>query len=263
MQQTSAITERRTWRFADPTSGAGLRVARQPRESAKSILLVEADPELCALMSGFFAGHGFRIHAEHDGRRGLTAALDGGFDLVILDVMLPGLDGLEALHRLRQRSAVPVIIMTARTAPEDRIAGLNAGADDYLPKPLEPDELLARIRAILRRSGAWPWANASSLEIGGLRLDPATRQLWRNHIPVEVTAAEFDVLEVLMRAAGRVVSRDELAAALYQREATPFERSLDVHVCHLRKKLAEGSRGLIRTVRGVGYLFSPGPELLA
>jgi two-component system, OmpR family, response regulator CpxR len=224
---------------------------------AHSILLVDDDAELGSLMGEFFAQHGFDLTSEHDSRRGLAKALDGPYDLILLDVMMPGLDGFEILHQLRRRSQVPVIMLTARIAQADRIAGLEAGADDYLPKPFGPEELLARIRAVLRRARQMPAALADAIEINGVRLNPAKREVWQGDARVEVTSAEFDVLDVLMRSAGRVVSRDQLAAVLYQREATPFERSVDVHVSHLRKKLERKDRELIRTVRGVGYQFCP------
>ena len=222
------------------------------------ILLVDDDSELCSLMADFFAGREFSLEAVHDGRRGLARALEPGFDLIILDVMLPVLNGFELLAQIRRRSAVPVIMLTARTEQRDRIAGLNAGADDYLPKPFGPEELLARIRAVLRRSGHAAGAGLRTIEAGGLRLNPQTREVWRDNERIEITSTEFDILDLLARSCGRVVSRDELSAALYQRETTPYERSLDVHMSHLRKKLEHGGRALIRTVRGVGYLFSPG-----
>jgi two-component system response regulator CpxR len=222
-----------------------------------SILLVDDDAELGSLMVEFFAQHGIDLTSEPDSRRGLSKALEGVYDLILLDVMMPGLDGFEILHQLRRRSQVPVIMLTARIAQADRIAGLEAGADDYLPKPFGPEELLARIRAVLRRARQLPASLPDQVEINGVRLNPATREVWRGEARVEVTSAEFDVLDVLMRSAGRVVSRDQLAAVLYQREATPFERSVDVHVSHLRKKLEHKDRELIRTVRGVGYLFCP------
>jgi two-component system response regulator CpxR len=221
----------------------------------RSILLVDDDAELGSLMSEFFAEHGFDLTAEQDSRRGLAKALDGGYDLILLDVMMPGLDGFEVLHQLRRRSQAPVIMLTARTAQADRVAGLEAGADDYLPKPFGPEELLARIRAVLRRAHQIAFPQPGQVSLHGIRLNSATREVWRGETRVEVTSAEFDVLDLLMRSAGRVVSRDQLAAVLYQREATPFERSVDVHVSHLRKKLECGDRELIRTVRGVGYLF--------
>lgn len=224
----------------------------------KSILLVEDDTELCALMSDFFAEHGLALEAVHDGRRGLSRALEGNFDLVILDGMLPVLDGFELLKQLRRRSGVPVIMLTARTEERDRIAGLNAGADDYLPKPFGPDELLARIRAVLRRAGATEQGKTQTFEIDGLTLDERSRQVWSGTERVEVTSIEFDILDLLARSAGRIVSRDELTAVLHQRESNPYERSLDVHISHLRKKLERGDRTPIRTVRGVGYMFTSG-----
>ena len=227
------------------------------QENEARILLVDDDAELGSLMAEFFAGHGFALAAEQDSRRGLAKALEGGYDLILLDVMMPGLDGFEVLHQLRRRRQTPVIMLTARTAETDRVAGLEAGADDYLPKPFGPEELLARIRAVLRRSGQAALSQPEQVVLHDIRLNPATREVWRGGARVEVTSAEFDILDLLMRSAGRVVSRDQLAAVLYQREATPFERSVDVHVSHLRKKLERKDRELIRTVRGVGYLFRP------
>jgi two-component system response regulator CpxR len=222
-----------------------------------SILLVDDDAELGSLMAEFFRQHDIALTTEQDSRRGLAKALDDGFDLVILDVMMLGLDGFEILHQIRRRSQVPVIMLTARTGQQDRVAGLEAGADDYLPKPFGPEELLARIRAVLRRTRQQPAAQPDAVEVNGIRLNPARREVWRDSVRIDLTSAEFDVLDVLMRSAGRVVSRDRLAAILYQREATPFERSVDVHVSHLRRKLERKDRELIRTVRGVGYLFCP------
>ena len=227
--------------------------------AARPILLIEDDQDLCSLMADYFAQHGIQIEAAHDGRVGLARALEGGFDLVILDVMLPLLDGFEVLRQIRKRSETPVIMLTARTARSDRVAGLDTGADDYLPKPVGPEELLARIRAVLRRSrksGAAP----PNVEAGGVKLNPRTREASYFGEPLEITSLEFDVLELLVRAAGRTVSRDELAAALYQRKSTPYERSLDVHISHLRKKLERDDRTPIRTIRGVGYQFAPVPE---
>jgi two-component system response regulator CpxR len=219
-------------------------------------LLVEDDVELTSLMTEYFAQHDFTMESVHDGRSGLALALEGSYDLVILDVMLPVLDGFEVLRQLRKRSAIPVIMLTARVGQPDRIAGLNAGADDYLPKPFGPEELLARIRAVLRRSARAEASTAHVIEAAGLRLDPQKRVAEYHGEPLELTAFQFDVLEILVRAAGRTVSRDELAAALHQRPASPFERSLDVHISHLRKKLERGGSTPIRTVRGTGYQFS-------
>jgi two-component system response regulator CpxR len=225
------------------------------------ILLIDDDSELCSLMGEFFSGHGFGLEAVHDGRSGLARAFEGGFDVIILDVMLPVLDGFEVLAQMRRRTSVPVIMLTARIEQADRIAGLDAGADDYLPKPFGPEELLARIRAVLRRAGHAASSKAQVIEAGALRLNSQTREVWRDNERIDVTSIEFDILDLLARSSGRVVSRDELAAALYQRESSPYERSLDVHMSHLRKKLERGGRALIRTVRGVGYMFAGGPEV--
>ena len=225
------------------------------RQRQLSLLLVDDDVELCGMMHEFFAQEGHRLDCVYNGREGLTAALNGAFDLVILDVMLPVIDGFELLQRLRRRKDLPVIMLTARVQQQDRIHGLDAGADDYLPKPFDPDELLARIRAVLRRSESLTRAESEDLVIGNIRLNPTTREAWLNDEPVDLTATEFDLLEMLMRSVGRVVSRDEITAALFEREATPYDRFLDVHISHLRKKL-EGGRSLIRTVRGVGYVFT-------
>jgi two-component system response regulator CpxR len=221
----------------------------------KSILLVDDDANLCALMREFFAPYGYEVEGVHDGRRGMMRALEGQFDIVILDVMMPVLDGFEVLRQIRKRSAVPVIMLTARTEQEDRVAGLNAGADDYLPKPFGPEELLARMRAVWRRAAA-SVVEVQALSAGVLRLDPGTRMVWENDQRLSFTSAEIDMLELLMRSAGRVVSREELAAGILQRELAPGDRSVDVHIAHLRKKL----QGLasIQAVRGVGYLFASG-----
>jgi len=169
--------------------------------------------------------------------------------------MLPVFDGFTVLQQLRRRKDLPVIMLTARVRSDDRITGLNTGADDYLPKPFDPDELLARIRAVLRRTGPGNWKATEMVTIGEIQINPATREAWSDGSPVELTPLEFDLLEMLMRSAGRVVSREEITTALFEREATPYDRFLDVHVSHLRKKL-EGGRKLIRAVRGVGYVFT-------
>jgi two-component system, OmpR family, response regulator CpxR len=218
------------------------------------ILLIDDDSELTALMREFFAEQGFELTAVHTGPDGLQEGLKRSCDLVLLDVMLPGFDGFELLRRLRAETQVPVIMLTARTEAQSRILGLETGADDYLPKPFEPLELLARIRAVLRRSGTRDGGRSDALEISGVRLEPRARRVFCADAPVDLTTIEYDVLETLMRSAGRVVSRDELMQRLYQREATPFDRSIDVHISHLRKKL-EAHDELIRTIRGVGYQF--------
>ena len=223
---------------------------------SKSILLVDDDKQLCSLMTKYFVPYGFRMQLAHDGRTGLAAALENAFDLIILDVMLPVMDGFDILRQIRKRITTPVIMLTARTAQSDRILGLNLGADDYLLKPFGPEELLARIRAVLRRASNADLNEPQILEVGGLELDPLTRELWCAGEPVELTSIECAILEVLMRSLGRVVTRDELTTVLYQRPATPYERAVDVHICHLRKKLEGNGKIAIRNVRGVGYCFA-------
>jgi DNA-binding response OmpR family regulator len=218
-----------------------------------SLLLVDDDKELCGMMKEFFAAAGHRLDCEYDGRRGLACAASGTYDLVILDVMLPVIDGFSVLQQLRRRKDVPVILLTARAQHQDRILGLNAGADDYLPKPFDPDELQARIRAVLRRTDTTK--GSKDVTIGDIRINATRREVWIAGSPAELTEMEFELLEILMRSAGRVVSRDELTLALFERKAAPYDRILDVHISHLRKKL-EGGRGLIRTIRGVGYVFA-------
>jgi len=219
-----------------------------------SVLLIDDDVELCELMQEFFAARGIRVETIHDGRRGLAKAFDGAYDVILLDVMLPGVDGFELLRQVRRRSQVPIIMLTARTTKDDCIAGLNAGADDCLPKPFDPEELTARIRAVLRRASRFTAQGPETLEVNGVKLSPGTRETWCDGRPLVLTTIEFDILDLLARSAGRVVSRQELTAAIHQRPASPLDRSLDVHVSHLRKKL-DRRGGLIRTVRGVGYLF--------
>jgi DNA-binding response OmpR family regulator len=225
------------------------------RRRQLSLLLVDDDAELCGMMREFFAEAGHRLDTVYNGREGLASALRGGYDLVILDVMLPGIDGFAVLEQLRRKKDLPVILLTARVQQQDRIHGLNAGADDYLPKPFDPDELMARIRAVLRRSEGTSAQSDAVVMIGGIQMNLSTREVWSDGSPVELTAMEFDLLELLMRSSGRVVSREEITATLFEREATPYDRFLDVHISHLRKKL-EGGRTLIRTIRGVGYVFT-------
>lgn len=220
----------------------------------KRVLLVDDDTNLYELMREFFAPYGYHLESAYDGRRGLARALETAFDLVVLDVMLPVLDGFEVLRQLRRRSAVPVIMLTAKTEQESRVAGLNTGADDYLPKPFAPEELLARMRAVWRRAEKRLCAEIEPLVAGSLRLDVEARSAWQSDRPLSLTSVEIDILEFLMRATGRVVSRDELAASVLQRELQPYDRSLDVHISHLRKKIA--SAASIHSVRGVGYLFT-------
>jgi two-component system response regulator CpxR len=218
------------------------------------VLVIDDDAELSSLLGEFLRREGFEVESAFDGESGLARALEGPLDIVVLDVMLPKADGFTVLRKLRERSRAPVLMLTARGEDMDRILGLELGADDYLAKPFNPRELAARLRAILRRVNLPPDPSASPLEVNGVRLDPGSREVSVDGARVELTTFEFDILHSLMRAAGRVLSRDALMEELYQRKATPFDRSIDVHVSHLRRKL-EPSRPLIKTVRGVGYQF--------
>ena len=222
------------------------------------ILVIDDDVELAGLLRTFLQREGFQPEFAYDGRTGLDRALQGEFDLIVLDVMLPGIDGFEILRRLRQQSRVPVIMLTARGEDVDRIVGLEIGADDYVPKPFNPRELAARIRAIQRRVQAPE--PASRIEVNGVLLDQGSREVYCDDKPIELTTVEFDILEQLMRAAGRVLSRDALMEALYNRKATPYDRSMDMHISHLRKKLECGDKVLIKTIRGVGYQFCRNSE---
>jgi two-component system response regulator CpxR len=223
------------------------------------LLVVDDDAELCVLLGEFLRREGFQVECEHEGPGGLERAASGSADLVVLDVMLPGLDGFEILRQLRERSKVPVIMLTARGEDVDRIVGLELGADDYLPKPFNPRELAARIRAVLRRYEARPAGQPTRLEVNGVALDTGTREATSNGQKVELTTFEFDILEMLMRSAGRVLSRDRLMENFYNRKATPFDRSIDMHISHIRKKLERGE-SLIKTIRGVGYQFCGSAE---
>jgi two-component system response regulator CpxR len=232
------------------------------------VLMIDDDVELCALVSEYLSGHGFEVVCANDGPTGLRRALEGGFNLLILDVMLPLLDGFDVLRRLRQRSDVPVLMLTARAEEDDRVRSFGEGVDDYLVKPFAAPELLGRIRAILRRTARLPIVTPRVNEVGPLTLDTHASEGFWTGVPIGLTPTEFSILDVLARAAGRIVSRDELTAALHQREATPYERALDVHVSHLRRKLEAAQAGtppgsnrpVIRTVRGVGYLYTGEPD---
>jgi two-component system response regulator CpxR len=221
-----------------------------------SLLLIDDDKELCGLMRDFLAQQGFAVALAHEGKMGLSLASTGAYDLVLLDVMLPGIGGFAVLDELRRVSDTPVLMLTARGEPADRIQGLSAGADDYLSKPFEPAELVARIRAIMRRaSGLTGRRKTPAIDIAGVHLDPAAREVTVGDAVVDLTSIEYEILEVLMRAAGRAVSRDEISIRLHQREAAALDRAVDVHISRIRSKLAPKGR-LIQTIRGGGYLFA-------
>ena len=222
------------------------------------ILIVDDDVDLCELVEQYLDGEGFEVEAVHNGETGLQRALSGEHALVVLDVMLPGMSGLDVLRNLRQQSQVPVLILTARGDEVDRIVGLEIGADDYLPKPFNPRELIARIRAILRRAHEGDRREPGRLSIGDVEMDLGAHTVRRDGDSVELTAVEFSLLEHLLRAAGHVVSREQLAQSVLGRKFVAWDRSLDVHVSKLRKKLGErvDNRDRIKTVRGVGYIYT-------
>ena len=230
--------------------------------AAEKILVIDDDAELCELVGEYLESEGFEIDAEGSGDHGADRALESDYDLIILDVMLPGINGFEALRRIRSQSDVPVLMLTARGDDVDRIVGLEIGADDYLPKPFNPRELVARIHAILRRSRARAAAGEAPpievVAVGDVKLDTGSREVTRGGIPVRLTAMEFDVLEVLLRNAGRVVGRESLVEQVLGRKYSPYDRSIDVHVSNLRKKLGHEVDGMerIKSVRQVGYLYA-------
>jgi DNA-binding response OmpR family regulator len=227
---------------------------------ATRILVVDDDVELCELVDQYLRSQGFEVAAVHDGTSGVTAALEGGYGLVILDVMLPGVRGFEALRQIRAKSAIPVIMLTAHGDDVDRIVGLEIGADDYLPKPFNPRELAARIHAVLRRTGsgaAKDAASRGSLVLDEIRLDPRARSVRHKSRDIELTSVEFELLAQFFKSAGQVLPREELVKNALGRELDPSDRSLDVHISNLRKKLGPFDDGSerIRAVRNVGYVY--------
>jgi DNA-binding response OmpR family regulator len=217
-----------------------------------AILLIDDDVELCELLLAFLQGEGFAAEAMHRFERDAWDAISERIELVVLDVGLPGLNGFEVLRVLRSISRVPVLMLTARGDDVDRIVGLELGADDYLPKPCNPRELSARIRAILRRVESGAAQRGSSLCVSGVMLDPATRNVSCGDACVEMTSTEFNVLERLMRDAGQIVTKETLMRDALGRRLRPFDRAIDMHISSIRRKLGED---LVRTVRGLGYQF--------
>lgn len=222
------------------------------------ILIVDDDVELCELVREYLVGEGFQIEAVHTGTEGLKRAMEGEYALVVLDIMLPGKNGLDVLRELRQKSKIPVLILTARGEDVDRIVGLEIGADDYLPKPFNPRELLARIRAILRRYQGGSYPAAGPVAVGDIELDPGAHVVRRDGDAVELTSVEFSLLEALLRQAGHVVTREQLVNDVLGRKFMPYDRSVDMHISKLRKKLGDLPDGSerIKAIRGVGYLYA-------
>ena len=225
------------------------------------ILVIDDDEELSALLAEYLTGEGFAVELAHHGGEGLDRALSGEHDLVVLDVMLPGMNGLDVLRRLRAESHVPVVMLTARGHDVDRIVGLEIGADDYLAKPFNTRELVARVRAILRRSGpVADGAPADRVRVGDVEIDRGSRVARRGGEPVDLTTVEFDLLDAFLRNPGRVLSREELSETVLGRELAPLDRSIDVHVSNLRRKLGRGPTERIKAIRGVGYLYARPPD---
>lgn len=235
----------------------------------RRVLIIDDDRELCELVADYLTPFGYEIIAEHNGPAGAERALNEEFHAVILDVMLPGMDGFEVLKRIRAGSPVPVLMLTSRGEVTDRVVGLELGADDYLPKTFAPRELLARIRAVTRRnskteiSGAGEKETDTEIVIGPLRVNPATHVAILEDTPLKLTALEFDILVALARARGRVKTRENLIETLADRLYDGLDRSIDVHIWSLRKKLGDDPKNprFIRTIRAVGYmLIQPGSE---
>lgn len=222
-------------------------------------LLIDDDPKLAELLSTYLRPHDVVVHHAVDGGRGLQALAEGGADVVLLDIMMPGMDGLEVLRRIRAKTAVPVLMLTARGDETDRVVGLELGADDYLPKPVYPRELLARIRAVLRRTT--PRAPEHTIVVGDLEVDVAGRTARIGGQDLGLTGLEFDLLHALAERAGRVMTRDALWESAGRSDVAVSERTVDVHISHLRTKLGDDARAprRLKTVRGVGYVLVKEP----
>ena len=231
----------------------------------QTLLVIDDDPALAELLVEYLGSRGYRVESVPDGQRGLARLTRGGIDLVVLDVMMPGIDGFETCRAIRRGGDhghsvpdpnLPIVMLTARGDDFDRIVGLELGADDYLAKPFNPRELLARIKSVLRRAKASPPAASATVTAAGIRLDPASRECSIDNRKIELTTTEFDLLHALVAAAGRVIPREGLMAAARGEAWASFDRSVDVHISHIRKKLGDDPRRptRIKTIRGVGYL---------
>lgn len=222
--------------------------------STAKILLIDDEPSITELLTAYLRPEGYEVHTASDGPSGLKAARAIRPDLIVLDIMLPGMDGVELLTRLRRESQTYVIMLTAKTEETDKIVGLSVGADDYVEKPFSPRELVARIKAALRRIRMGPEvAEQQTLAFSRLRIDTGARRVWLEQAEIELTAIEFDLLRALAENAGRVMSRERLLEKVWGYDYYGEMRVVDVHIGHIRRKL--GDESLIATVRGVGYRF--------
>lgn len=223
------------------------------------ILVIDDDIELCELVAEYLEPDGYKVDAIHDGVRGVERALTGDYSLAVIDYMLPGLNGFEVLRQIRATSRLPIVMLTARGDDLNRIIGLQLGADDYLPKPFNPLELVARINAVLRRAQPLPeQMRAETVTVGDVEVDKRSRSVTRAGERIELTVVEYELLEKLLHAPGCVLTREELVKNVLHRELSPFDRSIDTHVSNLRKKLGHFVNGVerIKTVRGVGYIYA-------
>lgn len=232
----------------------------------QQILVIDDDIELCELVAEYLEPEGYKVEAVHDGLLGVERALSEDHVLAVLDYMLPGVNGFEVLRQIRARSRLPIVMLTARGDDLNRIIGLQIGADDYLPKPFNPLELVARINAVLRRTQAELEQRpaAEIIAVGDVEMDKRTRTVRRAGEPIDLTAVEYSLLEKLLRAPGRIVGREDLVKEVLHRELSPFDRSIDTHVSNLRRKLGHVVDGVerIKTVRSVGYIYaSPEPKV--
>lgn len=226
------------------------------------ILIIDDDEDLCELISEYLTVEGFEVKAVHDGKSGLDVALAEDAELIILDVMLPKMNGFDVLRELRKTSKLPVLMLTARGDDMERIVGLEIGADDYLPKPFNPRELVARIRAILRRvnSEEDEHAQPEKFKIDDIEVSTSGRSAKRDGEDLQLTSVEFDLLVALLREAGKIVKKEDLSRTVLERDLSPYDRSLDMHISNLRKKLGkregENDDDRIKTIRSVGYIYT-------
>ena len=237
-------------------------MTKDEEQRANRILLVDDDEELCELIVDYLTVEGFVVECVHDGESGAEKMLSNEFDLTILDVMLPRLNGFDVLRRVREKSNQPVLMLTARGDDMERIVGLEIGADDYLSKPFNPRELVARLRAILRRTRTDEAAsednNGDRIRIDDVEVNTAARTVKSGETDLQLTALEFDLLAALMKNAGNIVKREDISREILGRKLSPFDRSLDMHISNLRKKLGtrEDNHERIKTIRSVGYIYT-------